>query len=230
MTPRGLLHLGPAAVAILAARAWVRVAAEILNNIDGASQKALIDSLNQVDQKLAESLRDEMFTFDDLAKLDKRSMQKIISSAGIASRRAAEKLIREGRVQVNGITVTELGTKADPQSDDIRVDGRRIKAAAERRYLLLYKPRGVVSTRTDPQRRTTVVDLVAQQRRIIVGGHIGEAAERRVEHPDDLGRFIIHDRAPLLVPERRHGDPAGELRVGEEIDLGELALQSFDDR
>src|SRR5947209_16862275 len=66
----------------------------------------------------------------------------------------------EGRVAVNGVTVRELGTKADPARDDIRVDGRRIKIAERRRYLLLNKPRGYVTTRSDPQRRPTVIDLL----------------------------------------------------------------------
>src|SRR6187455_2768489 len=87
-------------------------------------------------------------------------LQKIISGAGVASRRAAEKLIEEGRVQVNGATVTELGTKADPDTDDIRVDERRIKQPQRQRYLLLNKPRGYVTTRADPQRRPTVIDLL----------------------------------------------------------------------
>jgi 23S rRNA pseudouridine2605 synthase len=87
-------------------------------------------------------------------------LQKIISAAGVASRRAAEKLIAEGRVSVNGKTVTELGTKADPATDDIRVDERRVRAAQRHRYLLLNKPRGYITTRSDPERRPTVLDLV----------------------------------------------------------------------
>jgi 23S rRNA pseudouridine2605 synthase len=87
-------------------------------------------------------------------------LQKILSQAGIASRRAAEKLILEGRVSVNNTTVRELGTKADPARDDIRVDGRRIKSPERLRYILLYKPRGYVTTRADPQRRRTVIDLL----------------------------------------------------------------------
>lgn len=89
-------------------------------------------------------------------------LNKLLSAAGVASRRAADVLIEQGRVELNGKVVTELGVKADPDRDDIRVDGRRLRTAPERRYLLLYKPRGVVSTRSDPQRRTTVVDLVAK--------------------------------------------------------------------
>lgn len=89
-------------------------------------------------------------------------LQKILSAAGIASRRAAEVFIREGRVTLNGRTVTELGTKADPETDDVRVDGRRVKAATRRRYILLYKPRGYITTRSDPQNRPTVIDLLTK--------------------------------------------------------------------
>ena len=87
-------------------------------------------------------------------------LQKILSQAGVASRRAAEKLIADGRVSVNGKTILTMGVKVDPQKDDVRVDGRRIKAAARLRYILLYKPTGFVTTRSDPQRRRTVMDLL----------------------------------------------------------------------
>jgi pseudouridine synthase len=89
-------------------------------------------------------------------------LQKILSTAGIASRRAAEEYITQGRVMVNGRAVTELGAKADPEVDDIKVDDRRIKWAQHRRYILLYKPRGYITTRSDPERRPTVIDLLAK--------------------------------------------------------------------
>jgi pseudouridine synthase len=95
-------------------------------------------------------------------------LNKLLSQAGIASRRAADELIRQGRVVINGRVVDQLGTKADPARDDIKVDGRRLKRVTEPRYLLLNKPRGVVSTRSDPQGRPTVVDLVA---RAGIGGY-----------------------------------------------------------
>ncbi|MGH9308854.1 MAG: pseudouridine synthase [Vicinamibacterales bacterium] len=88
-------------------------------------------------------------------------LQKILSAAGVASRRTAETLIEQGRVSVNGITVKTPGTKADPDADDIRVDGRRVKPAQRRRYILLYKPRGYITTRSDPQHRPTVIDLLS---------------------------------------------------------------------
>lgn len=90
-------------------------------------------------------------------------LQKILSSAGVASRRLAETLVVQGRVTVNGETITTLGAKADPHRDDIRVDGRRLPAGVVRRTYLLNKPRGVLCTRSDPQGRTTVVDLLARQ-------------------------------------------------------------------
>jgi pseudouridine synthase len=94
-------------------------------------------------------------------------LQKILSTAGVASRRASEDLIREGRVSVNGIVVSELGTKANPAEDDIRVDGRRIRVEARRIYILLNKPRGYVTTRRDPQGRPTVLDLVRNIREYV---------------------------------------------------------------
>ena len=87
-------------------------------------------------------------------------LQKILSRAGVASRRLAEDLIVQGRVQVNGRTITELGTRADPDVDEIKVDGRRIHAQRRKRYILLNKPRGYITSRSDPQQRPTVMDLL----------------------------------------------------------------------
>lgn len=87
-------------------------------------------------------------------------LQKILSAAGVASRRTAETLIQQGRVSVNSQVVRELGTKANPEADDIRVDGRRIRAPQRKRYILLNKPRGYVTTRSDPGKRPTVMDLL----------------------------------------------------------------------
>jgi pseudouridine synthase len=87
-------------------------------------------------------------------------LQKIIAHAGFASRREAEAMIREGRITVNGKTVTELGSKADPDRDHIKVDGKLITHAEDHRYILIYKPKEVMTTVEDPQGRRTVIDLV----------------------------------------------------------------------
>src|ERR1041385_7794884 len=87
-------------------------------------------------------------------------LQKIIAHAGYASRREAEAMMREGRITVNGRTVTELGSKADPDRDHIKVDGKLITRAEDHRYILLYKPKEVMTTVEDPQGRRTVIDLV----------------------------------------------------------------------
>jgi 23S rRNA pseudouridine2605 synthase len=93
-------------------------------------------------------------------------LQKLLSMAGVASRRAAEGLIAEGRVTVNGAVVTALGTKATPD-DEVRVDGRRIRPAARARYILLNKPKGYVTTRRDPEGRRTVMDLLGGVREYV---------------------------------------------------------------
>ncbi len=87
-------------------------------------------------------------------------LQKIIAAAGISSRRKAEELITQGRVSVNGQTVTELGSKADLERDHIKVDGKLLQGAERHVYLLLNKPKGYVTTVSDPEGRPTVMDLV----------------------------------------------------------------------
>ena len=86
-------------------------------------------------------------------------IQKILARGGIASRRAAEKLISEGRVRVNGRVVQELGAKADPFKDRVDVDGKRVVAETAV-YVVLHKPRGMVSTMSDPEGRPTVAELL----------------------------------------------------------------------
>ena len=88
-------------------------------------------------------------------------LQKIIATAGVASRRKAEELITSGHVQVNGTTITELGSKADAETDHIRVNGKLLQREQQRHvYLLLNKPKGYVTTANDPEKRPTVMDLV----------------------------------------------------------------------
>src|SRR5437868_8079302 len=87
-------------------------------------------------------------------------LQKIISAAGIASRRRAEQLISGGLVSVNGQVVTELGSKADPERDHIRVNGKLLHGAQRQAYLVMNKPKGYVTTVSDPEGRPTVMDLL----------------------------------------------------------------------
>jgi len=87
-------------------------------------------------------------------------LQKILSRAGVASRRKAEELIREGRVTVNGAAVTELGSKADLDRDHIKVDGRLLHPPKHLICIALHKPNGVMTTVSDPEGRATVMDLL----------------------------------------------------------------------
>jgi len=90
-------------------------------------------------------------------------LQKLLALAGIASRRKCEELMLAGEVEVNDEVITRLGTKVDPASDVIRVAGRRLPPISEKVYLVLNKPRGVVSTMSDPEGRRTLADVVADR-------------------------------------------------------------------
>jgi 23S rRNA pseudouridine2605 synthase len=91
-------------------------------------------------------------------------LQKILAQAGIASRRKAEEIILEGRVQVNGTVITTLGTRHDAAKDHIRVDGKLLSGPEQQRYYMLNKPRGYVTTLDDPEKRPTVMQLMAKQK------------------------------------------------------------------
>jgi pseudouridine synthase len=120
-------------------------------------------------------------------------LQKILSNAGITSRRDAERWILDGRVSVNGHRIEKLGEKADPERDDIRVDGRPLRPRARRLVVALYKPRGVVTTLSDPQGRPTVRELVSRIRERI--------------YP--VGRLDYHSEGLLLLT--NDGDLAARL-------------------
>ena len=115
----------------------------------------------------------------------KERLQKLISSAGLASRRAAEELIKQGRVTVNGARA-ELGMSADPDADDIRVNGRRLRIAADRVYIMLNKPRGYVTTLSDEKGRKTVAELVKDAgRRLYPVGRLDLNSEGLLIMTDD---------------------------------------------
>ncbi len=115
-------------------------------------------------------------------------LQKIIAAAGLASRRKAESLIQQGRVTVNGQTVTQLGTKADPERDHIKVDGKSVRESRRKIYILLNKPRQVISSVSDPQGRTKVTDLVDIKQKIYPAGRLDYNTEGLILLTND-GRF-----------------------------------------
>lgn len=92
--------------------------------------------------------------------MSEERLQKILARAGVASRRKAEEMITEGRVRVNGQVITELGSKADLDRDHIKVDGKLLHAPRRLVHIALNKPKGVVTTVTDPQGRETVMDFI----------------------------------------------------------------------
>src|SRR5690625_4463286 len=98
-------------------------------------------------------------------------LQKVMAAAGIASRRASEELIAQGRVTVNG-EVAILGRRVDVETDVVAVDGERINVNPEKVYVLLNKPRGVVTTADDPQGRPTVVEMVNLPQRLFPVGRL----------------------------------------------------------
>ncbi len=104
-------------------------------------------------------------------------LQKIIAAAGICSRRKAEELILTGRVQINGKIVTELGTKADASRDHIRVDGKLLQGPERLRYYVVNKPKGYVTTMSDPEHRPTVMQLIRGGERVFPVGRLDYASE-----------------------------------------------------
>jgi len=105
-------------------------------------------------------------------------LQKILAAAGVASRRKAEEIITAGRVTVNGQIVTELGTKADASTDTICVDGQPLKPAQQLRYFMLNKPKGYVTTVSDPEGRPTVMELLSSlTERLYPVGRLDYASE-----------------------------------------------------
>lgn len=122
-------------------------------------------------------------------------LQKILSRAGICSRRAAERLLQEGRVSVNGLPA-RLGQKADPKKDDIRLDGEPVRVARAKQVLIFHKPKGVVTTLSDPQGRPCLADFLAETKErlfpvgrldfdasgLLVLTNDGELAQR-ISHP-----------------------------------------------
>ena len=138
-------------------------------------------------------------------------LQKILARAGFSSRRGAERLMLEGRVTRNGEVVRELGTKADPDRDDVRVDGVRVKPPKTPVYLVLNKPRGVVTTRHDPEGRETVMAFVPAVAGLFPIGRLDVTTEGLILLTNDgaFAQRVSHPRfeVPRVYHAKVHGVP-----------------------
>ena len=162
-------------------------------------------------------------------------LQKVLAAAGVASRRAAEVLISESRVEVNGNIVTEQGTRVDPERDVIRVDGSRIPPPRRHTYLVLNKPRGVVSTLSDPQARRTLADFVAGRRErlfhvgrldtdtegLLIMTNDGEFAHRLAHPSYEIRKTYLAEVAGVMSPATLR-----QLRAGIDLDDGPVRPSS----
>lgn len=124
-------------------------------------------------------------------------LQKVLAQAGVASRRAAEIMIDQGRVEVNGKLVREQGMRVDPSRDTVRVDGSRIPTARRHVYFVLNKPRGVVSTMDDPEGRPTLSDLMVRRKeRLFHVGRLDTDTEGLIilTNDGDFAQRLAHPR------------------------------------
>lgn len=164
-------------------------------------------------------------------------LQKILAHAGIASRRHAEEIIQAGRVTVNGHRMTELGSKADPDEDVIKVDGKRVRSPERHIYILLNKPKNVMSTSSDPEGRPTVVDYVKGKikERVYPVGRLDFGSEGLIILTNDgeLTRFLTKaGNIKKVYRVKVAGEPAerdlDRLRGGAYIDNEWLAPSSIE--
>ena len=163
-------------------------------------------------------------------------LQKVLAAAGMGSRRASEVLIAEGRVSVNGETVLEQGRRVDPETDVVRVDGMRITTASGMVHLALNKPRGVVTSMTDPEGRPCVGDMVRDRKeRLFHVGRLDTETEglllltndgelaHRLSHPSyEVPKTYL---AEVLGPIAR--DVGKRLRAGVELEDGLAKVDAF---
>lgn len=170
------------------------------------------------------------------ARADGVRLQKVLAKAGVASRRAAEELIAEGRVSVDGVIVREMGRRVDPETAVVHVDGSRIVVREDLVHLALNKPRGMLSTMADDRGRPCVGDLVADRGdRLFHVGRLDAETEGLLllTNDGDLGHRLMHPSYQMektylaevtgLVPR----DLGRRLRDGVELDDGPVVVHSF---
>ena len=153
-------------------------------------------------------------------------LQKYLAQCGVASRRKCEELILQGRVQINGVTVTELGTKINPEKDKIKFDGKDVKQSQKLVYILLNKPIGYVTTADDQFGRDTVLDLVKVKERIVPVGRLDMYTSGALILTND-GDFVYQVTHPKHEIEKTYtvtikgivrNDEVEQLRSGVKID------------
>ena len=163
-------------------------------------------------------------------------LQKVLAAAGLGSRRACEELISAGRVEVDGVLVTELGVRVDPDTAVIRVDGKRVEVRDEFVYLALNKPRGVLSAMSDARGRRTVGDLVADRtQRLFHVGRLDADSEGLLLLTNDgeLAHRLMHPgfevvKVYLATVQGRVGRQVGSaLRAGVDLADGPVRVDRF---
>jgi 23S rRNA pseudouridine2605 synthase len=163
-------------------------------------------------------------------------LQKALSQAGVASRRASEQLIREGRVQVNGQVVTEMGVQVDPKRDAIAVDGRPVGARAKRRYVKLHKPRNYLCALSDDRGRPSLGDLLPASSGLYPAGRLDFDSEGLLLLTNDgeLTQRLTHPRYEhskeylVLVEGTPTAADLDALRTGVELEDGSTAPAEVD--
>jgi 23S rRNA pseudouridine2605 synthase len=147
--------------------------------------------------------------------MPKLRLNKILAQAGVTSRRGGDRLILEGRVAVNGVVTRELGALADLSSDCVTVDGRLVPPPEAKRYVVLHKPRGYVTTRHDPQGRPVVVDLVHGPERLYPVGRLDADVEGVLILTNDgpLTHRLLHPRYGM--PRVYEAEVEGHVRPGD---------------
>lgn len=163
-------------------------------------------------------------------------LQKVLAQAGLGSRRACEELIATGRVQVDGLRITEPGVRIDPRRTIVHVDGLRVQLDSSLVYLAMNKPRGVVSAMTDPQGRPCLGDYVAdRETRLFHVGRLDADTEGLILLTNDgeLANRLTHPRHGVLKTYLAEvdGQPARDLgrrlSAGVELEDGEVTVDSF---